>query len=451
MEKRMILSLVPLHAFGTRYDLPAPLYLFLLGAGAVVFASFLLVLRRPVKQQVASGEDVPAPPLTPMWPQVAALVIGVLLAAAGLFGSQSVPDNILPTMFWLVFWIAVPISIAVIGNSWPYVSPLNLIARIAGPRARLKYPQTWGYWPATVLFFLFACGELVFNAVATTPANTALIMLEYAVLTAIMAAIYGAEAWLRHGEVFSVLFATWGRLGWFRFGAPGRRGFFGGLERPFTPSLSRLTFVLLLLVSVSFDGLLATPAWKSFASSLPGALRPAAGEFHWGYAIVQLVVFTGLIAAIWGLFTGFAAAVRAAGHLDAPLISVVAGLVPSLVPIAFGYLVAHNFGYLAINGQLLIHQVSDPLGTGLDLFGTANYEVNRNLIPTAFIWYFQIALIITVHVIAVILAHGYLGRTARTEAQGRRAEWPWIAAMVGYTMSSLWLLAQPIVQEGVKG
>jgi hypothetical protein len=442
---------IPLHAFGTRYDLPAPLYLFLIGAGAVVFASFLLVLRQPVKRQVATGEDVPPPPAVPATGQALALLLGVLLVAAGLFGSQSIPDNILPTAFWLVFWIAVPISIAIIGNYWPYLSPLNLIARIIGPRARRDYPQAWGYWPATALLFLFACGELVFNAVTTTPTNTAMIMLEYAVLTAIMSAIFGADAWLRHGEVFSVLFATWGRLGWFRFGSVGRRGFYGGLERPFDASISRLTFVLLLLVSVSFDGLLATPAWKTFAGSLPGGLRPNAGQFHWGYAILQLVVFIGLIAAIWGLFTGFAAAVRAAGHLDPALLSVVAGLVPSLVPIAFGYLVAHNFGYLAINGQLLIHQVSDPLGTGLNLFGTANYEVNRNLVPTAFIWYFQIALIITVHIIAVILAHGYLGRTASTEAQGRRAEWPWIGAMVGYTMSSLWLLAQPIVQEGVKG
>jgi hypothetical protein len=40
---------------------------------------------------------------------------------------------------------------------------------------------------------------------------------------------------------------------------------------------------------------------------------------------------------------------------------------------------------------------------------------------------------------------------ARTEGQARRAEWPWIAAMVGYTMTSLWLLAQPIVREGIKG
>src|SRR5712692_8916651 len=141
MEMPMVLTPVPLHAFGTRYDLPAPLYLFLLGAGAVVFASFLLVLQRPVKRQVAAGEDVPAPPVTPARPQVATLIVGLLLAAAGLFGSQSVPDNILPTMFWLVFWIAVPISVAIIGNYWPSLSPLNLIARIAGPRARLKYPE----------------------------------------------------------------------------------------------------------------------------------------------------------------------------------------------------------------------------------------------------------------------------------------------------------------------
>ncbi len=446
-----MVSPVLLHAFGTRYDLPAPLWLFLLGAGAVVFISFLLVLQRPVARDRPSGMDVPASQAGPAWLRWTALFLGLLLAAAGLFGTQSIPDNILPTAFWLVFWIAVPISIAIAGNYWPYVSPLNLIARLAGPRARRPYPERWGFWPAVVLFFLFACGELIFNVVATTPMNTALIMLGYGVLTAIMAAIFGAETWLGRGEVFSVLFATWGRLGWFRFGAPGRRGFFGGLERPFTASASRLTFVLLLLVSVSFDGLLATPAWKSFASALPVALRPIRGEFSWGYALLELVVFIGLIAVIWGVFGGFAAAVRAAGHLDARLIEVVAGLVPSLVPIAFGYLVAHNFDYLAINGQLLIHQISDPLGTGLNLFGTVDYEPNINLIPNSFVWYFQILLIIAVHVIAVVLAHGYLGRTARTQEQGHRAEWPWIAAMVGYTMSSLWLLAQPIVQEGTKG
>ena len=440
--------LMPLHAFGTRYDLPAPLYLFLIGAGAVVFISFLLVLQRPVARVRPTGDDLPPVPRTPSWPGWVMVLLTLVLIAGGLFGSQSTPDNVVVTAVWLVFWIAVPISVAILGNYWTYISPLNVVARLVGGQARLAWPRSWGYWPATILFFLFACGELIFNGVTTTPAGAAQVILAYGIVNAIMAALFGAETWLRRGEVFSVLFATWGRLGYYRFGAPGRRGFFGGLMRPFEASISRLTFVLMLLVAVSFDGLLATPAWKDVVSGLPDNLRPGAA----GYTVLLLIVFVGMVGLIWALFTGFAAAVRAVGHLDDPLINVIAGLIPSLVPIAFGYLLAHNFGYLAINGQLLIHQASDPFGSGtLNLFGTVQYEPSRNLIPTAFIWYFEILLIIGVHIAAVVLAHGYLGRVARTETQGRRAEWPWIAAMVGYTMTSLWLLAQPIVQEGVKG
>jgi hypothetical protein len=437
----------PLHAFGARYDLPAPLYLFLIGAGAVVFVSFLLVLRRRVTRKLLVGDDVPPVPHVPSWPGWLMFLVAVVMIFGGLFGTQSTPDNIVVTAFWLVFWIAVPISIAVIGNYWPFISPLNVVARLVGPRARLDWPKSWGYWPATILFFLFACGELVFNGVTTTPAGTAQVMLAYGIVNAVMAYLFGAETWLRRGEVFSVLFATWGRLGYFRFGTPGVRGIFGGLQRPFEASVSRLTFVLMLLVSVSFDGLLATPAWKNVVSQLPDSLRPGAP----GYTVLLLVVFVALVGVISALFAGFAAAVRSVGRLDDPLIDVVAGLLPSLVPIAFGYLLAHNFDYLAINGQLLIHQASDPFGNGLNIFGTVNYEPNRNLIATAVVWYFEIVLIIAVHIAAVVLAHGYLGRVARTESQGRRAEWPWIAAMVGYTMTSLWLLAQPIVQEGVRG
>ncbi len=441
------MSLFPLHAFGARYDLPAPLYLFLIGAGAVVFISFLLVLQRPVTRELATGDDVPPVPRVPNWPGWVLFVVAVVMILGGLFGTQSTPDNVVVTAFWLVFWIAVPISIAVIGNYWPYISPLNVIARLVAPRARLNWPASWGYWPPTILFFLFACGELVFNGVTTTPAGTAQVMLAYGIVNVVMAFLFGAETWLRRGEVFSLLFATWGRLGYFRFGTPGPRGFFGGLLRPFEASVSRLTFVLMLLVAVSFDGLLATPAWKNVVSQLADSLRPGAP----GYTVLLLAVFIALVGIIWGVFAGFAAAVRTVGHLDQPLMNVIAGLLPTLVPIAFGYLLAHNFDYLAINGQLLIHQASDPFGNGLNIFGTVNYEANRNLIPTAFVWYFEIVLIIGVHIAAVVLAHGYLGRAARTENQGRRAEWPWIAAMVGYTMTSLWLLAQPIVQEGVKG
>ena len=62
------------------------------------------------------------------------------------------------------------------------------------------------------------------------------------------------------------------------------------------------------------------------------------------------------------------------------------------------------------------------------------------------VWYIQVVLIIFVHVVAVVQAHRFLGRAARNVVAARRSEWPWIVAMVGYTMTSLWLLAQPLVE-----
>ncbi len=37
--------------------------------------------------------------------------------------------------------------------------------------------------------------------------------------------------------------------------------------------------------------------------------------------------------------------------------------------------------------------------------------------------------------------------SARDERRGRRSEYPWLVAMVAYTAFSLYLIAQPLVQE----
>jgi hypothetical protein len=114
--------------------------------------------------------------------------------------------------------------------------------------------------------------------------------------------------------------------------------------------------------------------------------------------------------------------------------------------------VAHNAEYIAINGQLFIPLLGNPAGlAGVKLLPAPfndSYEINPNLLPSSVVWYIQVALIIFVHIAAVVLAHRYLTRVAANVKQARRSEWPWIVAMVGYTMTSLWLLAQPLVQEG---
>ncbi|MBJ7595196.1 MAG: hypothetical protein JF886_10110 [Candidatus Dormibacteraeota bacterium] len=443
------------HAFGKRYDLPVPLWLFVIGGAAVVFVSFLVVLPRAVAPASAGEARFsdrirlrrPAPV---RW--IVAGLIAVALMLCGWFGSSAVAENIVPSFFWLAVWVATPISCGLLGDWTRAVNPFAALARacdrpglrsaLLGDERVVGWPRRLGWWPAVAFFFTVACGELIFNGTATLPAFTAWGLLVYALVNALAGLLFGARAWTERGEVFSVLFATWGRLGWFRFGADGERGFGGGLRVPFDAHVSRVTFVLLLLVSVSFDGLLSTPAWKTFRAqiTLSGI----------GFQLFETAAFAVLVLVAWGLFGGFAALVRHFGDMQRSNLQVLAGLVPSLLPIAFGYLVAHNAEYIAINGQLFIPLLGNPAGMdGVHLLPAPfndSYEINPNLLPSSVVWYLQVALIIFVHIAAVVLAHRYLARASRSHAKARASEWPWIVAMVGYTMTSLWLLAQPLVQ-----
>ncbi len=453
----MVTGLVPVvaHAFGKRYDLPVPLWLFVIGGAAVVFVSFLVVLPRAVAPASAGEARFsdrirlrrPAPV---RW--IVAGLIAVALMLCGWFGSSAVAENIVPSFFWLAVWVATPISCGLLGDWTRAVNPFAALARacdrpglrsaLLGDERVVGWPRRLGWWPAVAFFFTVACGELIFNGTATLPAFTAWGLLVYALVNALAGLLFGARAWTERGEVFSVLFATWGRLGWFRFGADGERGFGGGLRVPFDAHVSRVTFVLLLLVSVSFDGLLSTPAWKTFRAqiTLSGI----------GFQLFETAAFAVLVLVAWGLFGGFAALVRHFGDMQRSNLQVLAGLVPSLLPIAFGYLVAHNAEYIAINGQLFIPLLGNPAGMdGVHLLPAPfndSYEINPNLLPSSVVWYLQVALIIVVHIAAVVLAHRYLARASRSHAKARASEWPWIVAMVGYTMTSLWLLAQPLVQ-----
>ncbi len=446
------------HAFGQRYELPLPLLYFVAGGAVVVFVSFLLALRSPLPSaDYAGARD--GVPLTRMrlLPAAAGGLLLVGLIAAGAGGSQEVAENIVPTAFWLVLWIAVPLSCGLLGDWTRPVNPFATLARLAdsdrarrvllGSPQRLPWPGWLGWWPATVTFFLVACGELVYNQTATLPRVTAYGLLVGAMLSAVMGLVFGADAWLGRGEMFAVLFATWGRLGFFRFGAPGRRGWTGGLDVPFEPVISRLLFVLMLLVSVSFDGLISTPAWRVVRLRMDEVTGgSAAGDDGLSTLVFLLLAVATLV--VFGLFA--VAVGRAGGHRGSP-VARLSGLLPSLVPIAFGYLLAHNLQYLVVNGQLLIPLLGNPAGVSGGQWLPApfndSFEVHRSLLPPAFYWYVAVAVIVAVHVVAVFLAHRHLAGAAVGEAATRRSEYPWLAAMVAYTMLSLWLLAQPLVQE----
>lgn len=449
------------HAFGQRYELPIPLLVFVLGGGAVVLVSFTLIATRPVRQvEEASFADVAhTKPANKVGGAVSTAAL-VALVICGLRGSQVVAENILPTLFWLIAWIAVPLSVGLLGDWTGLVNPFAFLARVTdqarlrkvllGSAQPISWPAWLGWWPAVLLFFLAACGELVFNLTATVPANTAWALALYALLSLFMGLLFGSR-WLERGEMFTVLYSTWGRLGFFRFGSPGRRGFAGGLTVPFQATPSRITFVLLLLVSVNFDGLLATPRWTAFERRLPGALAAHPDRLE----AFRTATFVLLALSLALLFSVFAFAAVRIGQRRSSFMQGLTGLLPSLLPIAFAYLLAHNIEYLVVNSQLLLPLAGNPAGVDwwpvLPFPFNDNYEVHPHLVPNAVYWYVSVTVIVVAHIVAVLLAHRHLGARQPDPRTARASEYPWLAIMVAYTMLSLWLLAQPLVTEHPTG
>lgn len=447
------------HAFGERYDSPVPLSLFVLGGALVVLLSFALVYRREVAPDDTVRADVVVPPSGGRVLPALSVVVLALLVLCGLLGSQEVSANLLPVFFWLVVWVALPLVVGAVGDFTGPVNPFAAIARAAGaPAVRkavlnrtapLPWPPALGWWLAASVYFAVVVSELVLNETATLPRVTATGLVVYALVCAVGGIVFGADAWNGRGEMFTVLFATWGRLGRWRFRAGGRRGFAGGLDVPFEASASRVVAVLLLLVSVSFDGLLSTPQWGTFTGGFPAGVAPGSA----GYEVFATGTFAVLTAVTLAVFGAFAvAAGRAGAHAGTTTLRALTGLLPSLLPIAYGYLLAHYLQYVVVNGQLLLPLLGNPVGSdawplSLPYPFNDDYVVSTALLPTAVIWYVQIVVIVVAHVVAVVLAHRHLGRTASTVALARRSEWPWLAAMVGYTMLSLWLLAQPLVEH----
>lgn len=72
--------------------------------------------------------------------------------------------------------------------------------------------------------------------------------------------------------------------------------------------------------------------------------------------------------------------------------------------------------------------------------------MNNAVVGAAFARYSQVALIVTGHVIAVYLAHAIALRSVWDPKRALRSQYPMLALMVLYTVLSLWIISQPIVE-----
>jgi len=212
------------------------------------------------------------------------------------------------------------------------------------------------------------------------------------------------------------------------------------------PRRDEAILALVMVSLTSFHGLTMTPVWNEALAWLRGVsglgYLPA---FSVGMAVILFVpsLVYMLVSAVTVRTThpdggngGFRPALwQAAGRYAYPLIAV-----------ALMYHLAHNAGHLLTEAGSLMPVLSDPLGRGGDLFGTASWAVGP-IASRGQIWSIQIALVLA----------GLLWALRTTERAHRRLAGDWAMACVplrarllaaGFlllvTLSNLWLLAQPM-------
>jgi hypothetical protein len=455
------------HGFGERYELPVPLSLYLFGAAAVVALSFVvfgLFVRPTPAASPAKRLDLLATPPGRALAHPAlifvlrAMGVGLLalVVLAGLIGASNPYRNIAPTLVWIVWWVGFAYVQAFLGDLWRLVNPwrsvydaADWLYRRSGPGKELSlgllYPPWLGAWPACLLLLAFAWIELI-SPNAAEPAYIARLAIAYSVLTWAGMLLFGRDAWLQHGEVFSLLLGTLARFAptEARDGRLLLRPFGAGLIEAPRLSMSMTAFVLLLLATVLYDGLIGTGEWGLLEEALR-PLLPVAGD-----AASTAIRTAGLIL-IWLIFLaaylGISAAMSRLGGGRPGPIELAQDFALTLVPIAIGYHLAHYLQFLLIQGQYIIPLASDPFGYGWNLLGTAGYRIDIGLVGARFAWYAAVGAIVIGHVTAVYLAHVKAIGLYGAPGPALRSQVPLTALMVVYTFFGLSIAAQPIVES----
>ncbi len=429
------------HGLGGAKNLPIPAGYAFAGACvalAVSFAVLIVAWRRPRFDAATLGRPVPrlAAVVEARWFRVLLRLVGLLFTAYVAFAAVLGPDLLTNPTFGVVYvllWVGiVPLSL-LFGPFYRSVSPVRtvnlLVAKVLGgdpTKGVFEMPARLGYWPAAAGLLAFVWLELVYPSATYLSA----VRLWFAVYLAVMligGALYGSRWFARADpfEVYSTLvghLSPWGRRA---DGVLVVRSPLGNLDGvPAGPGL--VGVVAVLFGSTAFDSFKDTPFWLRHVQ----ASNIASDHLNL-LALVGFCLLVGLT---------FAAATMTTGVEDLPRRTLPDLFAHAVVPIVVGYIVAHYLSYFVETGQQTLIQLSDPMGTGANLLGTANWHVGYWLsLHPDFLAVTKVLAVVTGHVLGVIASHDRAVRLlpARHRLTGQL---PLLVVMVAYTFGGLSLL-----------
>ena len=439
-------------------------------------------------------------PWFPLLVQSLSLTIFLFVIAAGLLGHDK--NNIGPILTWTWWWILLIFLTLGFGKAFCMVCPWEAISSIMTSlsfKSRIKvlgYEKPWPKWarnifPAIGFFIILTWFELGHD-ITRSASLTAILGLVMAGMAVFSAIVFEKRSFCRYGclvgrisglyAMFSPLelradsadvcatcktkecyvgTATTTPCPTFLFPSKMEESTYCTLctecirscphdnitinyRAPATDLLKRkkfkwdeATLAIVLLALTSFHGLTMTPHWTNWINTIRA--DTGLGQTSVFTIFMALMLFLPILL----FWIGATAARKLAGDNSVDTASIFKAFAYSLIPIALFYHLAHNCMHFFMEGQIIIPRLSDPLGWGWNLFGTAGKTYPPFLSLTT-IWWLQVVCVVVGHLYGVVLADRY----ARTLFKNKRAVFlgliPLLITMILYSAFSMWLIMQPM-------
>ena len=342
------------------------------------------------------------------------IIILFLLVAPGIFGNESSKTSIAPLILWVFLWIGVPVLGLLFGDIYSKFNPLNLFS--------LKSDKPESVYFACILFIGLTWFELVWRRPGN-PLNIAVVLITLFVCVNLLR--YFLKKSLIEVDPLLLLHYLYSKLKLFN-----SRPYFRSLLDNIG-NLAKLRgieyFVLLMIGTVTYDGLRETTFWYNQFGSRTDDM---------GFSTMMFLIMNlGTI-----LFYRFACffAIKVGGS-DLKLNHVSNLFGHTMLPIAFAYHVTHYLTLLLFESQTFFYRFNDPIGIGMNILNVEEPTINYFIEPLV-IWGIQVAVTLLGHMLSVVLAHD-LAVKLFGHQQSDKTQYIFLFITVALTLQALFVLS----------
>ena len=394
-------------------DLPIPFDIVLNSSALVVLITFVY-LKVSWKESIITPRQEVFNDKQNFIGKLFGIIILFLLVAPGIFGNESSKTSVAPLILWVFLWIGVPVLGLLFGDIYSKFNPLNLFS--------LKSDKPESVYFACILFIGLTWFELVWRKPGN-PLNIAIVLITLFICVNLLR--YFLKKSLIEVDPLLLLHYLYSKLKLFN-----SRPYFRSLLDNIG-NLAKLRgieyFVLLMIGTVTYDGLRETTFWYNQFGSRTDDM---------GFSTMMFLIMN-LGTILFYRFACFFAIKVGGSDLELNHVSNLFG--HTMLPIAFAYHVTHYLTLLLFESQTFFYRFNDPIGIGMNILNVEEPTINYFIEPLV-IWGIQVAVTLLGHMLSVVLAHD-LAVKLFGHQQSDKTQYIFLFITVALTLQALFVLS----------